>query len=483
MSRRRLLAGAAALTAGMATGGTLAAPRPARAADSALTVASANADLVADFSWARQRALAWVQTGKQPTYLPSYWAGLTDRPAFYSRDFAHQALGAHLLGLHAENVSMLRTFAASATESRRWYPLWAFAFDGSIYTLDYKSDTNFVREIPAVFELTQKGAEQYAWTGDRTYVDDPVLWSYYTNSVNAFIAAHDQDKDGIADEAGTGSIFQGVASYNENGEKLFEAGDGIGSQYQALLGYAAVQAARHDSRAAAATTVRAARLRQAFEKNWWSETAGRYVRGFNATGPLTDFGKENSWFLPMKGITAAGPRTQAYLDFVDSSVSALPPFNIEAYSYLPETFFRWGRVEQGWKWLRYVASSRSDYPEISYTVIGNIAEGLLGIRPDAPAVAVSTISNLPAAVPWLELDHFPLGGHDLGVRHDGSTRSTLTHHTGDRPLTWTARFPGRHYLARVDGLPARATVTTDAGRVVSEVRTVVRPGHRTTVTV
>jgi hypothetical protein len=481
LSRRALLMA----TAGGLAAGALA-TRTARAQSTvpALAVTSANADLVADFAWARDQALAWVQTGKDPAYIPSYWAGLTNRPAFYSRDVAHQALGAHLLGLDLENRSMLAAFAASATEARLWYPLWSFAFDGSIYRLDYRGDTNFVREIPAVFELTQKGVEQYLWTGDRAYVDDPTLWAYYTNSLDAFVTSHDRDGNGVADEAGTGNIFQGVATYNEGGEKLLEAGDAIGSQYQALLAYATAQKARNDPAGAAATLQRAADLRSHFEATWWSASAGRYIRGFNATGPLTDFGKENSWFMPMKGITAPGPRTDDYLDFVDDSVAALPPFNIEAYTYLPETFFRWGRLDQAWKWLRYVADSRASYPEVSYTVIGNIAEGLLGIRPNAPAAALSTLPNLPSAVPWLEMDHIPLGGHDLAVRHDGAASSTVTHHAGPRALKWTARFAGEHPSVRVNGrlLPS-TTVTDESGRTLSQVVATIPAGGQATAEV
>ncbi|HEY9336395.1 MAG TPA: hypothetical protein VIQ79_18300, partial [Kribbella sp.] len=63
------------------------------------------------FAWARDRALAWVCTGEGN--LPSYWAGYPSRPMFYSRDVCHQAAGAHLLGLDAENFAMFRHFARS----------------------------------------------------------------------------------------------------------------------------------------------------------------------------------------------------------------------------------------------------------------------------------------------------------------------------------------------------------------------------------
>src|SRR5262245_63851506 len=128
-----------------------------------ISLSSSSDFLRSGFAWARQQALEWVQTG-QGDNIPSYWAGLTDRPAFYSRDLAHQMLGAHLLGLDAENKSMLRTFAASATAARRWYPLWAFHFDSAIYRMDYVNDDYFVREIPAVFELVEQANRQYLWT-------------------------------------------------------------------------------------------------------------------------------------------------------------------------------------------------------------------------------------------------------------------------------------------------------------------------------
>ncbi|HEU4422996.1 MAG TPA: hypothetical protein VFR67_10740, partial [Pilimelia sp.] len=147
------------------------------------------------------------------------------------------------------------------------------------------------------------------------------------------------------------------------------------------------------------------------------------------------------------------------------------------------TFFRWGRIDQAWKWLRFVADSRAAYPEVSYTVIGNIAEGLLGIRPDAPAAALATLSNLPAAVPWLRLDHVMVGRHDLAVRHDGSRGSMLTHHAGPRDLTWTAQFAGQHATLRVNGQSRPATVRTINGRVISSVDVPVAAGTEATVAV
>ena len=67
------------------------------------------------FAWAIGKIPGYVQTGKTglvdedenhpegtgtAAYIPSYWAGYHHRTAFYGRDFAHQATGAQIAGLH-----------------------------------------------------------------------------------------------------------------------------------------------------------------------------------------------------------------------------------------------------------------------------------------------------------------------------------------------------------------------------------------------
>ncbi|MFE8729858.1 hypothetical protein, partial [Aeromonas hydrophila] len=127
-------------------------------------------------------------------YLPSYWAGYYDRTAFYGRDFAHQVAGAEIAGWRAENFSMFKVFARNANEARKWYTLWAFNFDGSPHTIDYKDDSWFVREVPAQFELVEKAYHAYLWSGDRRYIEDPELWTFYGKVMTDFIALHDEQR-------------------------------------------------------------------------------------------------------------------------------------------------------------------------------------------------------------------------------------------------------------------------------------------------
>jgi hypothetical protein len=137
-----------------------------RAAESPLTFESSNTNLVNGFNYAKPTALGYVQTGKSPNYIPCYWAGGLDRPAFYARDTAHQLTGAHLLGLDLENFSMIQSFAASATPARKYYTLWSIAFDGSIFPTDYVSDNYFVRELPTPFDLLRRAGRLHCNSRD-----------------------------------------------------------------------------------------------------------------------------------------------------------------------------------------------------------------------------------------------------------------------------------------------------------------------------
>ncbi|MEV0792265.1 hypothetical protein [Kribbella sp. NPDC050459] len=370
------------------------------------------------FAWARDRALAWVCTGAGN--LPSYWAGYPSRPLFYSRDVCHQAAGAHLLGLDAENFAMFRHFARSATPARKWFPIWAFHFDGRIAALDYHDDEHFVREIPAVFDLAYRALEQYDWTGDRRWIDDPDLAAYYRHSVDDFVAAHDADGDGIPEAGGTADIFLGTATYNEREAPLLIAGDGLATQYAVLR-----KLGLHD---------RADRI-QATYQDWWN--GDHFARGMTKDGLDFDWGLESHTLVPLFGLSGTGERNELFLDYLEKQLESQPPLNIESFSYWPEFLFRHGRDEAAWRWTKHLIDSRDDYPEISFTVVEHLVAGLLGLRPDAPNAALSITSHLPAEIGELIVDNLPVGGWDLRIHQIGKHTTEVTVHSGPGPLTVT----------------------------------------------
>ncbi len=477
-----------------------------------LVLSSDNKILEENFNWAVQKTDQFVMTGKSGLinkseygagtgpveYIPSYWAGYYDRTAFYSRDFVHQAVGAQIVGLWDENWNMFHTFADFASFGRKWYTGWAFNFDGSIYKLDYQSDSSFVREVPAQFELVEKAYKQYLWSGDRRYIEDPTMWKFYTKVMTDYVAFHDSNENGVAEGTAKG-IFQGSCSYNERGnEPIIEAGDAIGSQYQATLAYAAMLRERGETAKSEEWFAKATELKRYFNEEW-SVVEGVdeaiYARALDKDNSKKyyDFGKENSWFMPMKLITEPGTRNDAYLDFIVAQVgdkigsASGSPSNLEAWTYLPDTFFPYNRADEAWKYMKYIVSikdnpherpiqgTNGDYPEISYTFLTHTIEGMMGMEADAYNHKVATAPRLPAEVGNVAVKYIQMGEHSIDLTHSSLTATTL-HNDAAKPLEWEIRFYGEYPGILVDGSYVKTRQKDVNGVTVSYVTATVPAG-------
>lgn len=418
-------------------------------------------------------------------YQPCYWAGYFDRTAYYSRDFVHQAVGAHLTELDIENYNMFHTFASNCKEYLGWYTPWAFNFDNSIYLMDYQrtvhdgyEDDRFVREVTAQFELVEKAYRAYLWTGDKRYIEDEEMWNFYTNVMTNFIEAHDGlernggIKNGVPE--GVGDIWAGAASYNERSIYPAEAGDSIASQYAATKAYAAMLKVRGEDAASEEWYRKAESLKQYFNEDWSvaegtdlyvyaiDENQKKHYEWTRASASGVN-GGEPCVFMPMKGITEPGGRNDRYLQYIDEKLSdpATTYSNIESYTYLADMFFRYNRSKEAWKWMKYILDRKDipherptqgtngDYPEISFTVISQVVEGMMGIEPDAAHNFVATSPRLPDEIPNVEVKGITVGTYLVDIVHESRTKSVITNHA-DTELTWEARFYG-HFDELCDG--------------------------------
>jgi hypothetical protein len=384
-------------------------------------------------------SLSWVQDAKTSDVLPSYWAGLTDRPMFYSRDVAHQALAGHLLGLDEENFVMLRAFAASATAARRFYPLWAFLFDGTPAAIDYRGDEDFVRETPAPFEVAEKALEMFRWTGDRRYVEDPVFVEYYRHLVFDFIPLHDVQGLGLAGEHQAVDIFDGSPTYNEHVElpDLQIAADGVACQWAALRTIADVYAAEGTQPDLVERAARGAEETLArFEELWWDAEDRHYIVGLLATGRARGFASEASWFPMVKRMLPDGERVRSHLDRLAPRLRGSPPAFLESASYLPQAFFAYGYDEEALHWIGHLVDSGSNYPEVPFTIVSHLATGLTGLRAgDGGVVTESHVADGE----WVEVNGIRYRSSTLSVRHEGAHRCELTVSAGPA-VRWEAHF-------------------------------------------
>ena len=443
---------------------------------SPISINSSNDDLVDMFDWAKNKAYSFVQTG-DGNNIPSYWAGILDRPAFYLRDVAHQAIGANLLELDEENYAMIQTFAQSATFSRKYYPIWAFNFDGSIYYLDYNNDDNFVREVPQAFEMTEQAINLYRWTGDDNYINDEEMFDFYTNSVTEFVNLHDNNDNGIADDnwSQQGDIFLGTCTYNEQStDNFIEASDGLAAQYRAYLAYAEILAARGNTVAYEIWMNNAEILKNKFETDWYQ--SNQYVRGFKIDGNYgSGFAQMHISYPSRAGITDMAEKNEAALDLLFANYQSV--YYVEARSYDAEIYFQYNQAERGWVMMNNVfQDNRRNYPEISYVLVANCITGMMGIDADAPNNKIMSCPRLPEDIDWLEVDSVKIGEQYLYVKHESNTKTILTNKS-DETINWQAQFYGGYSKLLHNETPVNATLGDLYGQEITYINLELQPNQ------
>jgi hypothetical protein len=459
--------------------------RPAKRPESPLELETSDPRLAAAFAWAKAQALdyAFPEAAYDDPVGDWYEAALPSRFAFCMRDVSHQATGAHVLGLAAFNRNMLGKFARGISPSRDFCSYWEIDKWDRPAPVDYKNDRDFWYNLTANFDVLDACWRQYLWTGDRAYVEDPAFLAFYRQSVEDYIAAWDKDRDGIPEhrpEYGS----RGLGGYDEGpfSDRALYASDLVAAMARAFDDYAALVDARGEPAAAGTFRERAARLRREYE-GWWSDAKGRYADGRVQGGALVYQDLIWNGVFPLYfGLVPAGPRRDATLRRI---VEATPE-GIEIESYLPEIFYRYGADDAAYARIIALtdpAKSRREYPEVPFAVVGAIATGLMGVKPDAATRTVETRSGLTAATDRAELKALPVFDGAIDVRHDGRRRTSLTVRSGGG-LVWKAVFDGARDELEVDGQAVKAGRGVDeAGRPVSWVTVDLASGRTVTVTV
>ena len=464
----------------------------AQAATSDLTLTSSSRYLVDAFNWNKNKALGCVVTGISNN-IPCFQAAYADRDCFCIRDACHQSEGAALLGLNNETLTMWKAFAKLQTPARGYFTIWDVNFSGGIYLCgggDYKSDTAFVRMIPGMPELVEKAYTLYRWSGDESWIRDAALTDFYESTMSQCIKSLDDNNDGIGE--GHFNDMQGPnGSYCEGSAHGYGVGgDNLSATFAAYGAYAKLLTAMGRLPEANAYQEKARNIKAHYDKDWWNTGANCYYSGrsIGLDRWFTEFNqwsKETYMFQAVKCIAEPGARADALLDRIHNNyLSCGNTYNFESFTYLPESFYKYGENDRAWHWLKRIMDSHYNYPEVSMTAIGCIATGMMGIEADAPAHTVATLGRLTPEIAWVQLDGIPVGSHKVCVKHaNNNTTTTLIHGSGNRNLMWEACFPGSHAALQIDGVTTPASSKIINGVSVSYVTTSLAVGQRKTVSV
>jgi hypothetical protein len=479
--------------------------QPRDLAQSEITFRSSDANLSALFDWAQEQALAYAFAGDPVG--PWYEAALPGREAFCMRDVSHQALGAHFLGLADYTQNMLRKFAVSMTEPRDWCSYWEIDRRGDPAAVDYDDDGSFWYNLPANFDVVDCAYRMYQWSGDHTYVDDPVFLDFYRRTVNDYVTRWGLGLDeimqrrrimNVRDTTGAPTRLQlarGIPGYDEGDPGYVVALDLIVAMEAGYRAYSRIMTVHGDRAEAEEFLHKADEVRSFIDATWWDEQNRRFFTHVSSDYELSYSGLDYS--IPYWNGTGDEMKMRAVVDALAAAVADIPSSRVEALSHLAEVFYRYGEHQVAYDVLmRLMHSSRREYPEVSYTAVAAVISGLMGIElqvsPAEPALSadgevdeyLTTFPRLTGQTTWAEVTHVPIRRHYVSVRHDGLTRTTVTNES-DTSFTWKAEFPGTFHALLVNDEPVAANREKRfaVGEQLSWVRVTLAPGASVTVAV
>ena len=470
---------------------------PSFGAESRLSFECSDRPLADGFLWAKRQALAFAFEGDPVG--PWYEAALPGREAFCMRDVAHQSTGGHALGLAAHNRNMLRRFAENISDSKDWCSYWEIDRYNRPAPVDYKSDTEFWYNLPANFDILDCCYRMYLWTGDLGYIHDPVFLNFYDRTVVDYVKRWDLDVDrvmrrkrflnvhGALDGGKKFQFYRGDPSYSESRDEFVLGVDLLAAQSSAYLAYARIQELRGNAEAAHAFLRKAREVRALINKEWWDEKSQRFYSHLSRDYTLE--GRAGSELL-YRDAADEGPKARGALQHLLEAIKQRPSGGVEGQSHHAEILYRYGVPDAAYEQLIDLTREnrdRREYPEVSYSVVGAIMTGVMGIsvEPVAPSRAAEdgnfvdrSIKTRPAHlnIESAAVRNLPVRANEIDVRHEGGRRTLFTNERGPS-LLWQAEFAGSFETLSVNGRSVRATRENALlGRRVSWVRNVVAPG-------
>jgi len=433
------------------------------ASQSNLQLSSSDPRLVEAFTWAKQQALAYV-FDNDPVG-PWYEASLPGRRAFCMRDTSHQAAGAQALGLSNYTHNMLRRFAENISASRDWCSYWEIDYRNLPAPVDYKNDNEFWYNLPANFDVLDRCYRMYLWTGDKTYIEDLVFLNFYNHSVTDYVSRWDLAVNRIMTRKNNATpppFFRGDPSYEESRRDMSLGVDLLAAQYVGYRSFAAIQAIRGDRESAETYLRSAAEVKSLVNSKWWNPSGGYFYAYLDVNG---NFQGRAGADLLYWDVVDEGSKTQGALKTLLEAQRNEPANAVESRSHYAEILYRYGDPDNAYAEIMDLSRpgrERREYPEVSYSVIGAIVNGLMGlnVQPAEPpehiatgspfATVLETLPQTPAKTNWVEVRNMPVQDTLITMREQRNRTVVLTN-LGKTEVMWQAAFPGKFATLLVNG--------------------------------
>ncbi|ERI93441.1 hypothetical protein HMPREF1982_01686 [Clostridiales bacterium oral taxon 876 str. F0540] len=429
-----------------------------------VSIKSSNTKLVEGFNWAKDQALKYVNIN-DPVGL-WYEASLPGRDAFCMRDVSHQSTGAQILGLSLFNKNMLKKFAKNISESRDWCSYWEINKYDLPAPEDYKNDNDFWYNLPANFDILDCCYRQYLWTGDLDYVNDPIFLRFYEKTVKDYVKCWDINNDGLLEYKGD-CVYRGIPSYIEGQvgvNKIVSACDMLSAQYKGYLSYSKIQRLRGNDVEAKEYEEKADSIKCIFNTKWWNKDKNNYNTFILENGEFYCVSENNAdkngdmvTTLPLYFDIVEGKER------VNNSIKVLlncKNINIETESHYPEVLYKYCFDKEAYDFIMDLVSplkKRSEYPEVSYSVVNSIITGMLGIKPDASNKVIESTSRLITESEWIEINNIPIFDNEVSIKSLGNKEMTFTNNSGGN-VYWKAVFKQEISELLVDGVLVKAQI-------------------------
>ena len=256
------------------------------------------------------------------------------------RDTAHQALGAHMLGLAGYTRNMLRKFAQNISDSKDWCSYWEINRDDIPSPVDYQDDAHFWYNLPANFDVLDACYRMYVLTGDRTYFTDPVFLEFYRRTIHDYVERWDLGLDQIMtrqrilnvrgryDPANRFQKNRGIPGYDESSPNFAIALDQLAAQYAGYLADARLQQLAGNAVEAKISLTRAHDTKSFLNRVWWDNNTQSYYSRLSLDHQLEGHGRNLA--VLYYGAAEAGPKANSVLRDLIHAIDKTAPIGIEA---------------------------------------------------------------------------------------------------------------------------------------------------------